>query len=745
MSLRLMRRSLPMLFVLLAVQSAIAGQITITLRPASENTRCTVGGFSVHVSDGTAQELLLHEPLAVTGGPVAVQVSVPDDGTDLTPVAKDCWTEAVSLVQNGDRVTADLWPASMVSGEVAPDRSSAPLRAIVGTFVDASVARNESKAIAEHHVACSLEGKAWRCSIPAGRPLHLKLAVDDFAPLHLWNLHAREAMVDTGIHPLVRGGTIVGRVVGDGRQPVEGAEVRLMAMTAAHQPAADRQLTALRSRSDAKGYFQFVGVTPGTYRLVSKATGIGDAIRDDVELGRGQDLRLDEPLTHAPMASLEVIVTPPMSTAQREWTIVLRRPSDMLSTMTRVAEGAVSAAGRWTHEDLQPGQYEVTVLDEGSEVARQLVELRGGADRLLLTVSTIDVHGRVVVGDEGVAGATVRFDFIDARGRRVEVTTDDEGRFRAAFPVAGEWQTALFLPPNGAQTHLPPVDIRSPHDEELLLTIPGGRIKGRVLGADGHPKPAAVLVKKDTRTAAHGLTDDEANFELFGLAAGSYTVEAEADDGFAGPLPVSVVEDEVTELDLIVSALHTVTGQILSADGLPASGAIVRFLDDITGSYEDVIADGRGVYSFKVKPAADFVDLVVFASPHPIAFRRIQVGSKGTVSAPPIQLQPVGSTVRVYLSRVPPPWPTIAGATGRPFGLNLLTPPRFGLSSRGGPGDGSTQLSLEPGAYVFCAPGNCVSKVLPRNTDTPVYFPVQAGGQVDDVRSVRPRPGSGGR
>jgi uncharacterized GH25 family protein len=712
-----------MLFILLAAQSAIAGQITVTLRPASENTRCAVGGFAIHVSDGTAHELLLHDPILLTGGPVAVQVSIPDDGTDLTPLVKDCWTEAVSLAQNSDRVTADLWPASMISGEVAPERSSTAPRAIVGSFVDASVERNESKAAAEHVVACSLEGKAWRCSIPTGRPLHLKLAFDDFAPLHLWDIDARIATVDTGIHTLVRGATIVGRVVAEPRQPVKGAEVILMAMTAAHQSAADRQLTALHSRSDAKGYFQFVGVQPGTYRLVSKTPGRGDAVRNEVEVGRGQDLRLDEPLVHAPMASLEVIVSPPMSASQRQWKIVLRRPSDLLHTSERVAEGAVSAAGRWSREDLQPGPYDLTVLDGGSEVARQLVELRGDAERLLVTISTIDVHGRVVAGDEGVAGATLQFDFVEDRGRRVEITTDDEGRFRAAFSNAGAWRPSLSLPPNVTETRLPPVDIRSPHDEELLLTIPGGRIKGSVLGTDGHPAPATVILKNGTRVAANGFTDDHGSFELFGLAAGAYTVEAEADSGFAGPLPISVVEDEVTEVDLTVAALHTVTGQIISADGIAASGAIVRVLDDITGSYEDVIADGRGVYSFKAKPSADFVDLLVFATPHPIAFRRIQVGSKGTVSAPPIQLQPVGSIVRVYLPRVPPPWPTIAGATGRPFGLNLLTPPRFGLSSRGGPGDGSTQLSLEPGRVRLLRTGQLRLESAPAQHGHAGVFP----------------------
>jgi hypothetical protein len=465
--------------------------------------------------------------------------------------------------------------STVVIGEVALSRREKPPRVIRGSFVDA-----EGKEASEQPADCSLEGLAWRCAVPAGRPLHLRVLIDDHAPLYVWDVVAGEERFDTGIHTLVRGASISGRVIG------EDALLRLVPSLAAHQPASDRELTSLKAKPDRQGYFQFSGVPPGRYRLVSRLRGHADAVRE-VEVARGQDLRLDEPLRHTVLGALEVFLTPPVARSGRPWKVVLKRPAERIAQMELAGEGLAGVDGFWSREGLQPGPYLLMVVDGGSEVAHQLVELRGGQERLVLPISAIDVRGRVTAGDKPVE-AMVRFDFIDATGRRVETKTDADGTFAVTFPVAGEWRPSIMA--GEAQMKLEPVTIRSPHDEELSLELPGGRVQARVMDGNGAAVPAAVLLRRDGKTVASGLTDDDGKLELFGLAAGAYAAEAEGDEGFAGPVTVAIDEEHPAELELRISAYRNVTGQILSSDGSAASGAIVRVLDDSSQAYADTIA-----------------------------------------------------------------------------------------------------------------------------------------------------------
>lgn len=717
-----MRGSLPLLATLLLLmpRQVTADELSVVLRPGVAEWPCTVTGFVTRGVDGTAHKVELREPVTVTSTPSMVRVVAPEAAVEVTAVAEDCWTEPRPLPSAETPLTIDIWPRAIVAGEVVSERGAPPPRVMTGTFVDAGTGREEVSAAMEHAAQCSLEGRTWRCVVPARRPLHLRLAVDDFAPLYVWDLEARDTKtaVGTGIHSLLRGGSIVGRVVTDRRAPVTNASVTLAAVTAAHQAAADRQLTAPHTRSDAKGYFQFVGVVPGRYRLVSKVEGRGDAIGGEIEVRRGQDLRAEE-LVHAPMAELELIVSPPVSGAQRRWRVVLRRATGRMSEMMRLAEETVGADGVWTRGNLQPGSYLLTLLDAESEVAQQIVELHGGPERLLIAVDGIDVEGRVVSGDRGVE-AKVRFDF---SGRRVEATSDADGRFAVTFPIPGKWLPAVRVPPNGAEVRLAGREITAPQEGELLLELPGGRISGKVVDAEGRPAAAAVHFRRDGKVAAQTMTDDDGTFELIGLAAGVYSADAESDDGFAGPMSVSVDEERETAIELRVAALRELTGQVVTADGMAASGAIVRFVDDSAGTYEDVIADGRGVYSLEIKPAVESVAVIVIAPPHPVALRRLRVSGKRSVSAPPIQLAPLAAKLRLGIGGTPP-WPTISGPDGRPYPVVLLLAPRFGLPFWREFVNGAYELSMEPGTYRLCNEkgGDCRTASLAPNAETLVNF-----------------------
>jgi hypothetical protein len=309
----------------------------------------------------------------------------------------------------------------------------------------------------------------------------------------------------------------------------------------------------------------------------------------------------------------------------------------------------------------------------------------------------------------------VQFDFVDNPPRRVRAESDDDGAFEITFPVPGEWRPAVWLT---SEVRLPPVEIRSPHDEELMIELPGGRLEAHVLGADGKPVPAAVHLRRADRYVAGGLTDDDGQLELFGLD-GEYAVTAESEEGFAGPVAVVIDDDKTAEVELRISAMREVTGQIVSSDGSAASGAIVRSLDDVTRSFDETIADARGMYSIRVKPGTTFLDLIVLAPPHPIAFRRIPVATGRTSRAPQITLAATGAILRVPPTGNVPPWPTVTAPTGRAYSLALLLAPRFGTGPIRELAGGVYQFHVEAGPYTICNPDNeCRSALLTPNAET---------------------------
>jgi Carboxypeptidase regulatory-like domain len=704
-------RAVPLLIVTLVALRAPARQVEVSLKPATPQTSCEVTGFRLTDRNGVERDTALAQPLPVGAGGAVMSIAVDDETAVLRPIAPRCW--AGDILLDSTPAATDLWPAATLTGEFTKtDELPRSLRAV---FTEATAARNAEAR--QHGVECTIDGVAWRCVIPAHRPLHLKLIAGDFAPVYLWDVEARDAVTPTGVHSLRRGAGIVGRVTTEKGHPAARATLRLMPLTAAHQSTADRELAQLTARSDAKGYFQFSGVPPGQYRIVSRLEGRGDATYGPVEIDSGQDLRLPRDLLHAPMADLTIAITPPMPASQKPWHVLLTRDGSRNHENVRVAEGPARADGTWSRPNLQPAAYRLVVLDGEAEVAQQSIELQGGPEQIAIAVSALAVRGRVVSGDDAVQ-AKIEFDL---DGRRVGVATDEEGKFATAFPVPGPWSPSLYIGPNKSRVKLPPVEISADDRSELILEVPGGRLKGRVVRADGVAAPAAVHILKERRLAADVVTDDDGHFDIVGIAAGSYVVEAEADEGFAGPVMVTIDDNEPTELELRVESFRQVTGTVMTAEGAPASGAIVRAVD-ISGSYEDLVADGRGSFSYRARPGADFIDVIVIAPPRPVALRRFALHEKRTVSLPPIHLARAGATLRLYPKRITP-WPTLTTADRRAYSLGLLLAPRFGAPRPRELVNGGFEFVLEPGAYVVCdGAQECRSVQMTAHAATPVDF-----------------------
>jgi len=697
-----------------------AAEIAVTLRLAGTATRCSVSGFS-WIDPNAAPQRIAIDPVTVDA---TRPVTIERGGEMLRAVSTDCWAETVRVAGTDETVAISLWPLATVHGQLLPPDGGEMPRTMDATLVDATTARN-APAADQHSSDCSLEKLVWQCAVPAGRSLHLKIAIAAFAPIYLWDVDTRTSPFDAGAHPLLPGAAVVGRVVTHRGAPLQNAAVSIRLRTSADQAPAERRLTAHETRTDKNGFFQLTGIPPGSYRLTSRREGLGDATREPIELRSGQDFRVGEALVHAPLAELQVVIHPPVPRPAGRWRIALTHEDSRMHERVQAAEGPAGVEGMWTRRSLQPSSYELTVFDGESEAARQTVDLRaGGVERVLITVSGIEVRGKVVSGGEPVR-TMIRF---DQNGRRVRVETDESGAFVLAFPLAGEWHPSLLTGEDDGEVRLPAVEIRSPHPEELVLELPGGRVYGTVADGDGRPLRSAVILRRDRRIAAQTSSDDEGQFELLALAGGSYTIEAEAEEGFAGPVPLSIEEKQASEVELRIEPVREVSGHVAGADGAPASGAVVRVLDPAAGGFfENTIADPRGAFSARVRPGAEYVDVIVISVPYAVTVRRFAMTRKRSTTLPLLQLGAAGGTLRLLFIGFPP-WPTVTTQDGRSYPLSALLAPRFG----GGPWrervNGAFEVFIEPGPYVICLGTDCRPVQLTNHAVTTVDLRVPADG-----------------
>lgn len=665
-----------------------ASAISIELRPAVEGVRCDVMAF--RVGDQTTT---LSTPLVVAGTAVTAVVPRAEASVELSFVAQGCWIEAVAVKPDHDSAIVHLWPEAILLGGLAVPRGLAAPRNITASFIDAA-----AEPASERSLECVTNERTWRCSVPAKRPMHIKLVFEGFAPVHLRDVEpAAGSTFDSGIHELIVGGSVAGRVVDARARPVGGANVELTGITAADQHVHDRASARYSVRTDAAGRFRFAAVAAGSYRLRSVVPKRSDATLNRIVVRGGEEIELSGSLVHADLADLDVLLTPPVSGTQKRWYVRLKRPGARLDEVVTVAEGPANEAGLWSREGLQAGAYDLFVLDEaGSELERRAIELRGGFEQITVPITAIAVGGRVTMGDAGVAAA-IQF---SSGTRRVKTSSGEDGTFRASFPKSGKWRPTLFIGKNKTQLELEPVEITQSGDQELMLKLPPGRVNGKVLDPAGKPAVAGVYLRRNGRIESQAITEADGKFELIGIEPADYSIEAEVDEAVAGPLPLTVDEDKPAEIVLRAGLLNELRGTVITAAGVAASGAVVRLFYASMGTFEDVIADPRGMFSFRIRPDVPLVDVVVLAPPYPIAMRRMDV-SKPRSDRVTIQLAPNAATLRVFPRQIPP-WPTITASDGVPRSLRLMLMPLLGGKDWQERYYGGYQLSVEPGPYVVC-------------------------------------------
>lgn len=693
---------------------ALAAPTAVSFHPAQPMvSACEVSTLRFRLSGGSEREERFDPPLAITSASVTRKLSVPASTVSISGVAKGCWLETTLYRAETAPAVIEVWPHAMLSARFEGVKSIPSTVRVV--FVDVTAGENDDL----QEIDCSTEELVARCNLPALRSMHLRLESDGFAPVYVKNVMIKEGETEqVGPAQLVPAYRVDGRVISRDGRPIRDAQVRLLPATAGGLSASERLLRSRFASTDAKGYFRIQSVEPGPYRLVSRATGLGDAVLDPVRIA-DRDIQAP-PLVHSALSRIEVLLAPAVAPDSAPWHIRLTRSGTRQDERVLVAEGTVSPAGIWSSLPLPDGEYTVSVLDRfRSQMATQTVVLEGRDERAVVTISGIPVRGKLLSGEEGVAGMLT---FTMPSGLRVRTETDQSGVFGCMFPAAGSWSVSVTTPLESSSTiSLPKVDIDADSTGELELRLPAGRIHGTVVSQQGNPAEAAITARQDGRIVAQTWSAADGKFTLEHLSEVAHTVEAEGENGFAPAAPADLSEKSTIEVELKLRTLQ-MKGAVLAASGRPLSGAVVRLFDEATGEFEDTIADAEGLFSISARTAGA-IDVIVIAPPAPIVARRMapaQWQGQFVTIAVPAQ----GAYLRLVTLRTPP-WPVLTPAGGVPLSLGLYVMPRFGSPTMREFVNGALQFFIEPGSYTLCNGSDCRPfQLQPGNEVTITFLPV---------------------
>ncbi|HEX8254587.1 MAG TPA: carboxypeptidase-like regulatory domain-containing protein [Thermoanaerobaculia bacterium] len=696
-----------------------ADDVSIQVSAASGAAICTARATIV----AKAADAEVSAPLKPGVATYQLQLG-PDRTWDIGIAAPGCWAETLAWSSGpaARPLQLHLERAGTVKGTLQADDAPKNLQARLFPIAGAA-----SEPLLEGLATqCLLEWPRWQCAVPANRRVDLRLHAAGSAPLFFWDVRVgADEVAQLPLRRLEKGASVAGWVEDPNGDPEDNAQVSLVPLEATPAGATAKQRATartLRKKTDARGFFQFTGVTPGTYQIVSEAPGVSPARTSDIRVTPDDAVTWPIPIEHVPTPAVVLLVQPATDPRGHAWTAEFVAREPYFSSNEPVRRMA-SATGRVTTDALHAGVYEVRIRDTAGSVVEVLdVDLStGGAHTLTVNIRSIAASGRLRCGDAPLEGELT---FTNLSGRALRAKTHADGRFDVAFPTPGEWQVELRYPleARASMIQLDPVEIPREATTTLDLRVPGGRIKGRVIGSGGAGEQAAVHVVSAGRPVAQLITSADGTFDIVGIRRGAYAVDAEGRSGTTGkPVDLTIEQDETRTLELRLDPYVRVGGVVRTPDGLPASGALVRISSDRGRSWTRTIADVNGAFNYPVASATEEVQLLVLTYSYPAVAMRVVPRAARPLE---ITLPSSGGIVRVDGARNP----IVHSMAGVSVPLRL-----FHFPEPHGRYDGG--VYLHAGSYVVCPEtergAQCKNVAVGMSTETNVQFAASEGQRTD--------------
>jgi hypothetical protein len=381
--------------------------------------------------------------------------------------------------------------------------------------------------------------------------------------------------------------------------------------------------------ADAQGNYEFDGLDAGTYQIVLGDFGSPGVVRTIITLSAGQNSATDN-LSTALAGVMSGTVF-----ADDGVTPVADVPVILLSNGTQVVSTTTDDAGQYVFDLLVSGTYELRAITTGmSFPVIQGVAVSGGAH---LTDLNFRAGSRTIRGtvhnqatNQPVAGARVVITLNDPVAGPIAVDSDvtaTDGSFSVTDVPAGIYSVRVITDTSISLTQSVTIATTDPVPLVFNL-VAGSALQGTVRdSATGLPLGTASLHmfrNTDPQGGGTTVTDADGQYQLTGLAAGSYRLLVQA-PGSASVLLTNVLVGPTTTL-LNVSLIAATTSLNGTATGVagPLSDATV------------VVRDAQGVVWGTTPTASDGTFMV---SGLPAGSYELSVGALGYLPVAPMPVQ----------------------------------------------------------------------------------------------------------
>ncbi|HXH37645.1 MAG TPA: carboxypeptidase-like regulatory domain-containing protein, partial [Thermoanaerobaculia bacterium] len=447
------------------------------------------------------------------------------------------------------------------------------------------------------------------------------------------------------------------------------------------------------------GLFQFTAVPKGAYRLTASRPGWLRAEVKSVRVEDGRESFLEKPLQLVRAAVIDVFITPPLSTEEEPWLVRLESSGGVMNR--RVAESAASFSGEWRSEALKAGKYVLSVVDRHDNVfRRETIEASVDAAPQFLKIIKVHVRGLVKMGTVPYESQLVFSD--DENSAEITLQADAAGKFEGILSHQGRWFVEVDNPAKRFYVKDIPVEVKRAPEQDVasvVVAMPGGKVKGRVTNKAGEPAQADVVVFRNGKVGGNGGTLPDGSFQLEGLEPGPVTLLAIARGAESDMVSYLAAEDDPAIVQILLEELVEVKCRLLSEDGYPIAGAVIRYSASGMTRRREAISDPMGEFSIRIPQDTHSLLAAIIVDGFPVTVRQLDPESTETQR---VILGTASASLHIVLRPGGGSWPLIT-FDGQAF-LSITS--LLGLplpDGRVGMVDDGIQVPMAPGVYTICS------------------------------------------
>ncbi len=549
--------------------------------------------------------------------PATVKLQAEQGSWELRVEAAGYWSEPqrVNVTDAAVSVESVLWRAGVVEGSVqfAHGDSASAVDVILRSSTDSSVQPKEAT------IHCPLTAGSFECAAPAG-VYDIKIHAASHVSKFVWNAHiAGNQRTRLVTFLLNRGASLVGRVqIAEKGAKLHDASVIAQPMRGDGRDSERGKLISLTARVNDRGFFQIAGLAPGMYSVAARQHGYVSSVMQAHVVG-DLEATLTRPITLSRPQTLTIRVVPPHDPAVRPWQVFLEDDSGANEI---VATAATDDVGIAQFPAVRFGRYSVlTGRSDGAIWNRQEAVVEDRAADVSVILMSIRVDGHVQLGERSIAA---NLTFGGEHGSlAIPAFAAEDGSFSVDIPALDQrvWQVAVKS--TTARVHRT-VDVTvDPKSDSAHVTIslPATLIHGRVIDELRNPAVALVTVRQVSSGAVIQQKTDDGNFEIAGLDAGAYVLQADGVTHDAesttflqsDAMPVNA-SDDPTDVDIVLRKRTRLQGLIVSPYG-PIPGAQVVALPTDTAALINVAAttDVDGSFTALLPPSCAQIDFAAAA------------------------------------------------------------------------------------------------------------------------------------